>query len=534
MSHVNVGEAAARVRAALALYHQSDGDIDGLCIARRVALQVRGAAHVANTDDLVERVLVDSLQEHAPTAALQQQVGDGALEAAACVALMELFPDAHPTFVRSRVARVAADKRVVHADPYPDADLVTAAANTMAAGRYPKRTSASAPELHANSDSTGQPPARCRQWLVRWLANAQCRVSVEHVAGLLQARHWDVHAAYQHAAQLSTASPMPQARTVRFTVPSPAELHEDGLLLETALSAGRAEAHLLFAAGFRTCPLLSAAHDCLVCGCTLGSSDDDPDEPHACCEGGASSPHCVCAPCFRRHVETQVTEYRRAPRGCVDVECKGAGGTYRQQCFARLLSPRLWQLYNDTEAHSALAAAGLFKDIVDAPMDTLTASPSAPASASMERMHTCPWCARLSLVSRELTGWGSYRCTNCAMLSCSKCDQRWHSGECSAAAAAGAGDDSDHVLSNVLTDALVRRCPNCLVRFVKEDGCNKMQCSACGTATCYLCRAQIPHDYTHFCACRPEARATCTKCHIWDDPGRRDATVEAAVRATFM
>lgn len=41
-----------------------------------------------------------------------------------------------------------------------------------------------------------------------------------------------------------------------------------------------------------------------------------------------------------------------------------------------------------------------------------------------------------------------------------------------------------------------RRCYKCGKAFVKEEGCNKMQCS-CGAKMCYVCRKPVS-DYSHF------------------------------------
>lgn len=42
-----------------------------------------------------------------------------------------------------------------------------------------------------------------------------------------------------------------------------------------------------------------------------------------------------------------------------------------------------------------------------------------------------------------------------------------------------------------MTDAYVRRCPNCNCAFVRESGCNKMTCRSCNTLSCYICRQLI-------------------------------------------
>ena len=49
-----------------------------------------------------------------------------------------------------------------------------------------------------------------------------------------------------------------------------------------------------------------------------------------------------------------------------------------------------------------------------------------------------------------------------------------------------------------MTKALIRTCYNCRREFVKELGCNRMNC-LCGAVMCYLCDKAVPADnYKHF------------------------------------
>lgn len=47
-----------------------------------------------------------------------------------------------------------------------------------------------------------------------------------------------------------------------------------------------------------------------------------------------------------------------------------------------------------------------------------------------------------------------------------------------------------------MTEALLRKCYKCGMKFIKADGCNKMTCT-CGALMCYVCGAAVK-DYTHF------------------------------------
>ena len=41
------------------------------------------------------------------------------------------------------------------------------------------------------------------------------------------------------------------------------------------------------------------------------------------------------------------------------------------------------------------------------------------------------------------------------------------------------------------TEALIRTCGKCKVRILKEDGCNKVTCTACHAVLCDVCGAGL-------------------------------------------
>lgn len=87
-----------------------------------------------------------------------------------------------------------------------------------------------------------------------------------------------------------------------------------------------------------------------------------------------------------------------------------------------------------------------------------------------------------------------------------------------------------HRIEEALTEAKVRRCPNCATPFLKEAGyCNKLRCPSCSTAVCYICTQAVPsRGYDHFCnhgydVC-PE---NCGKCVLW-------TTQDEAIDANYL
>jgi TRIAD3 protein (E3 ubiquitin-protein ligase RNF216) len=78
-----------------------------------------------------------------------------------------------------------------------------------------------------------------------------------------------------------------------------------------------------------------------------------------------------------------------------------------------------------------------------------------------------------------------------------------------------AGMDVNRFVEEQINEAVVRVCPKCKAQFIKEEGCNKMECPRCHAWICYWCRKEIPKEigYGHFWraqgACPPD------KCPLW-------------------
>lgn len=86
---------------------------------------------------------------------------------------------------------------------------------------------------------------------------------------------------------------------------------------------------------------------------------------------------------------------------------------------------------------------------------------------------------------------------NCRKETCIECKQVWHFGH----VCFEKEKDSRRVFVEMaMSNALIRNCPNCDIRFSKIDGCNKMTCPICKHVMCYVCRMDIKDvGYQHFC-----------------------------------
>lgn len=72
-------------------------------------------------------------------------------------------------------------------------------------------------------------------------------------------------------------------------------------------------------------------------------------------------------------------------------------------------------------------------------------------------------------------------------------------------------DDQELIVKNIeeiITMAKLHICPNCKIKFIREDGCNLITCSHCHTFSCYICGIEIIPSgvqknakYWHFIGC---------------------------------
>lgn len=116
-------------------------------------------------------------------------------------------------------------------------------------------------------------------------------------------------------------------------------------------------------------------------------------------------------------------------------------------------------------------------------------------AAGIVGLESCPFCEFATIPSPESR---IFTCLNpeCGKESCRFCQRVSHVPlRCEEV-------ESDNevkmrtYIENKMTEALVRTCWKCKAQFVKENGCNKMQC-ACGAKMCYVCRKPVV-GYTHF------------------------------------
>lgn len=116
-------------------------------------------------------------------------------------------------------------------------------------------------------------------------------------------------------------------------------------------------------------------------------------------------------------------------------------------------------------------------------------------SAGIEDLESCPFC---DFATIPTPGDKIFKCLNdeCLKESCRQCKELSHIPyRCDEI------EKNDEVkartyIEDKMTEALLRKCWKCGMKFIKEDGCNKMTCR-CGALMCYVCGKPVD-GYNHF------------------------------------
>ncbi|KAK5624566.1 hypothetical protein RRF57_000282 [Xylaria bambusicola] len=187
------------------------------------------------------------------------------------------------------------------------------------------------------------------------------------------------------------------------------------------------------------------------------------------CEGEIM--HWFCRVCLRTQAESQIG-MARYDLVCMSMDGCSSGFSREQRRL--FLDKKLTVALDRIEQEAVLRMAGI------------------------ENLETCPFCsyaAEYPIVEVDK----EFRCENprCEKVSCRLCRKETHIPKTCAEADADRGLDARHILEEAMSEALIRRCNKCKNPFVKQDGCNKIRCTKCGTLQCDVCRQTIK-DYSHF------------------------------------
>ncbi|XP_044269764.1 E3 ubiquitin-protein ligase RNF216-like isoform X1 [Tribolium madens] len=116
-------------------------------------------------------------------------------------------------------------------------------------------------------------------------------------------------------------------------------------------------------------------------------------------------------------------------------------------------------------------------------------------SAGIEELEMCPFCVFATIPA---AGYSIFTCLNPESMkeSCRMCKNPSHAPLRCEEVEEDADVKARTFVENKMTEALLRKCYKCGVKFFKEEGCNRMTCS-CGASMCYICEEPVT-GYKHF------------------------------------
>lgn len=217
-----------------------------------------------------------------------------------------------------------------------------------------------------------------------------------------------------------------------------------------------------------------AMYECECCFCEC------PFQKLVQCPEG----HLFCVECTKRAIETAISE------GRVNIQCLHFGGCDQSIPMAELeraIPPKLLQRLNQTETLNAIVGCEEIEGLV--------------------KCHNCGFMV-------VYDGEGPFVCPECKSKTCPKCGEEWHPDlTCEQMKEI----DKSRLVEEKMNEAVVRTCPKCKTQFMKEEGCNKMECPRCHSWICYWCHQVIPKEvgYSHFW--RESGICPPNRCPLWVD-----------------
>jgi TRIAD3 protein (E3 ubiquitin-protein ligase RNF216) len=212
--------------------------------------------------------------------------------------------------------------------------------------------------------------------------------------------------------------------------------------------------------------------------------------------------HQFCRTCLVTQIETLLAE------GRTDLRCLQMGG-----CSAEISVLQLLEKVPDKTLRRLFA----------------TECEVAVRQAQVEDLVKCHHCGFVAQVVVSDAAC-SFHCCECGSNTCPHCGQIEHPGM---SCADFAGLDKERIVEAKQNEALLRVCPQCQAHFIKDEGCNRMDCPRCKCIICYWCGKVIPPEigYQHFWrvqgVCPPD------RCPLWvaNEKVSRVQVEEAGLRA---
>lgn len=228
--------------------------------------------------------------------------------------------------------------------------------------------------------------------------------------------------------------------------------------------------------------------------------DEKPINRAVPCEGEEA--HFFCNDCVRRQAESQVGAMKYEML-CMDTSgCKAGLST---DAVAQAIPLQLFDKLAFNQQQAEISSAGI------------------------EGLEMCPFCD-FKAICEPVEVDSVFDCQNpdCGLVTCRKCKEPSHLPKTCEEVKTDKGLGARHQVEEARSLAMMRTCPRCKVKLIKEYGCNKMCCTNCHALMCYVCQKDISgtgkeQGYDHF----HRAGATCA---LHDQTGvdRHKAEADAA------
>ncbi|PLB51106.1 hypothetical protein P170DRAFT_160306 [Aspergillus steynii IBT 23096] len=219
------------------------------------------------------------------------------------------------------------------------------------------------------------------------------------------------------------------------------------------------------------------------------------------CEG--ETVHFFCFTCIRKSAETQIGLMKWRLQ-CFDTS--GCQEKFDRSRLEQTLGPSLMKKLDSLQQEDEIQ------------------------QACLDGLECCPFCD-FKAICGPLEEDREFQCQNpsCEILSCRLCNTESHTPKTCKEARKERGLPERHMVEEAMSEALIRNCPKCKVKIIKESGCNRMSCTKCGCHMCYVCRKDISKEmYSHF------GKAP-TFCDTYDDHrSRRDREEVERAQATAI
>jgi hypothetical protein len=210
--------------------------------------------------------------------------------------------------------------------------------------------------------------------------------------------------------------------------------------------------------------------------------DEKPINRAVPCEGEEA--HFFCNDCVKRQAESQVGAMK------YEMMCMDTSGCKAELSTEGVAQAIPLQLYDKLAFNQQQAEI---------------------SSARIQGLEMCPFCD-FKAICEPVNIDSVFDCQNpdCGLVTCRKCKERSHLPRTCEEVKNDKGLGARHKVEEARSEAMMRTCPKCKVKLIKEFGCNKMVCTNCQAIMCYVCKKDISgtgkeQGYDHF----HRAGATC-------------------------